>query len=496
MANQDHRQRLTAVDASFLAQEKQASHMHVGALVTFDGPPPERDEFCRHIEGRLSLVPRYRQKLAVPRFEMGRPFWVDDPSFNLDYHVRHTALPSPGSGEQLRQLVGRIFSQRLDRSKPLWEVWLVQGLEGGRFALISKTHHALVDGVAGVDIATVLFDLQPRPAEVEDEGWEAEPVPSDTELVVEGVKGLVRTPIGLAGRALGALQHPGRTFEEAREAAEGVGEVVWAGLNPAPDVPLNVEIGPHRRVWWVRSRLSDFKEIKNALGGTVNDAVLAVVAGALGRWLTSRGVRTEGLELRALVPVSIRTEEEHGTLGNRIAAMRGPLPVYVRDPVERLRTVQQMMGNLKQSKQALGAEVISGLQDFAPPTLLAQASRLNFSTRLFNLIVTNVPGPQFPLYLLGREMEEIIPIAFLPENHALAIAIMSYNGKVDFGLLADYDAMPDLESVGEAVESALDELLAAARARSSRPAEDRPSSDKANGHKRAAPPERAAEREP
>ncbi len=492
MPKDDHKQRLTAIDASFLAQEKEASHMHVGALVTFEGPPPARDEFCRHIEGRLPLVPRYRQKLAVPRLEMGRPFWVDDPSFNLDYHVRHSALPRPGSTEQLQQLVGRIFSQRLDRSKPLWELWLVQGLEDGRFALISKTHHALVDGVAGVDIATVLFDLQPRPAEVEDDEWVAEPVPSDTDLVVEGIKGLVRTPVGLAGRALGAVQQPGRTLGQVREAAEGLGEVVWAGLNPAPDVPLNVEIGPHRRLWWVRSRLSDFKEIKNALGGTVNDAVLAVVAGALGRWLNSRGVRTEGLELRALVPVSIRTEEEHGTLGNRIAAMRGPLPVYVRDPVERLRTVQQMMGNLKQSKQALGAEVISGLQDFAPPTLLAQASRLNFSTRLFNLIVTNVPGPQFPLYLLGREMEEIVPIAFLPENHALAIAIMSYNGKVDFGLLADYDAMPDLETVADALEEALDELLSAARARSAPVSGGDTSSPEANGGQRAAPGKSAA----
>jgi diacylglycerol O-acyltransferase / wax synthase len=466
VSNQGHKDRLSAIDASFLHQEKQASHMHVGALVIFEGPPPSREDFSAHIRSRLPLVPRYRQRLAFPRFEMGRPFWVDDPSFNLDYHVRHTALPRPGSEEQLRQLVGRIFSQRLDRSKPLWEVWLVHGLEENRFALISKTHHALVDGVSGVDIATVLFDLEPVPAKLEEEQeWTPSPVPSDVELVAEGVKGLVRTPFSLAGRALGALQNPGRSVSQVREAAEGVGEVVWAGLNPAPEVPLNVEIGPHRRIFWVRSRLDDFKEVKNGLGGTVNDAVLAVVAGALGRWLRTRGVRSEGLELRALVPVSIRTQDEKGTLGNRIAAMRGPLPVYVEDPVERMRLVREAMGNLKQSKQALGAEVIAGLQDFAPPTLLAQASRLNFSTRLFNLIVTNVPGPQFPLYLLGREMEEIVPIAFLPERHALAIAIMSYNGKVDFGLLGDYDAMPDLEDLGRMLEESLAELLEVARSR-------------------------------
>ena len=481
MTPQGHKDRLSAIDASFLHQEKEASHMHVGALVVFEGPAPERDDFRAHLESRLRLVPRYRQKLAFPRLEMGRPFWVDDPSFNIDYHMRHTALPKPGSDEQLRHLVGRIFSQRLDRSKPLWELWVVQGLEKGRFAIISKTHHALVDGVSGVDIATVLFDLSPVPTDLpEDEGWSAEPEPSGADLVAEGVKDLVKTPFELAGRALGAAQRPGDTLERVREAAEGIGEVVWAGLNPAPDVPLNTKIGPHRRIWWVESRLADFKEIKNALGGTVNDAVLTVVAGALGRWLRDRGVRTEGLELRALVPVSIRTEHDRGELGNRIAAMRGPLPVYVGDPVERLMTVREAMGSLKESKQALGAEVIAGLQDFAPPTLLAQASRLNFSTRLFNLIVTNVPGPQFPLYLLGREMERIVPIAFLPENHALAIAIMSYNGKVDFGLLADYDAMPDLEAFGGYLDQSLAELLKAARKKSA-------SAARANGSKKGTP---------
>jgi diacylglycerol O-acyltransferase / wax synthase len=472
VAAQGHKDRLSPVDASFLHQERQASHMHVGAVAIFEGPPPSHDEFVEHLESRLQLVPRYRQKLAVPPFEMGRPFWVDDASFNLGYHVRHTALPSPGSLEQLRLLVGRIFSQRLDRSKPLWETWLVQGLDDNRFALISKTHHALVDGISGVDISTVLFDLDPVPQPPPDQGdaWTPVPEPTDAELVTEGVKGIVRTPVDLAGRALGALQRPGRTVEQLREAIEGVGEVAWAGVNPAPDVPLNVPIGPHRRVWWVRSSLDDFKTIKNSLGGTVNDVVLAVVAGALGRWLRSRGVRTEGLELRALVPVSIRSEEEQGTLGNRIAAMRAPLPVYAHDPAERLRIVREAMKGVKESKQALGAEVISGLERFAPPTLLAQASRLNFSTRLFNMIVTNVPGPQFPLYLLGREMEEIVPIAFLPEDHALAIAIMSYNGKVDFGLLGDYDAMPDIDRFGELVEDALEELLETARAVKPRPA--------------------------
>jgi diacylglycerol O-acyltransferase len=465
-----HKDRLSAIDASFLAQEGKSSHMHVGAIITFEGPPPAHEEVIEHVEGRLHQVPRYRQKLAFPRFEMGRPMWIDDPTFNIEYHVRHTALPAPGSMEQLRQLAGRIFSQRLDRSKPLWELWLIQGLESGRFAMISKTHHALVDGVSGVDIASVLFDLGPVPQQVEPDNWQPHPEPSQAELIAEGVKGLVKRPLGLAARATRAVAEPRRSLSVLSESAEAVGEVVWAGLNPAPETPLNVPIGPHRRVLWVQGQLAEYKEIKNALGGTVNDVVLAVVTGALRRWLRLRGVRVEGLELRALVPVSIRAQHERGQLGNRIAAMRGPLPVYCPNPVECLDLVRDSMANLKESKQALGAEVIAGLQDFAPPTLLAQASRLNFSTRLFNVIVTNVPGPQFPLYLLGREIDEIVPVAFLPENHALAIAIMSYNGRLDFGLLGDYDAMPDLDDLGLFIEDAVVELLEEARRRAT-PAE-------------------------
>jgi WS/DGAT/MGAT family acyltransferase len=291
--------------------------------------------------------------------------------------------------------------------------------------------------------------------------------------VADGVKGVVRRPFSLVGKAIEAVQSPGRTVSTVRESAEAIGEVLWAGLNPAPEVPLNVPIGPHRRLETLRASLDDLKTVKRAFGGTVNDVVLAVVAGAMRQWLRARGVRTEGMELRALVPMSIRSEEEMSAGGNRIAAMRGPLPVYVDDPVERLRVVRESMAGVKDSKQALGAEVIAGLQDFAPPTLLAQASRLNFSTRLFNLIVTNVPGPQFPLYLLGRELQELVPVAFLPENHALAIAIMSYNGGVDFGLLADYDAMPDVDFITHAIRESLDELLDAAKAAAKDPAAGR-----------------------
>ena len=462
---QTHMDRLSSIDASFLTNETSAAHMHVGAVLIFEGPPPAYDDLLGHVESRLHLVPRFRQKLAFPPVETGRPFWVDDPNFNISYHVRHSALPSPGSEEQLRNITGRLFSQRLDRSKPLWEVWLVQGLERNRFALITKTHHALVDGISGVDIATVLFDVKPVPEPIEpDRAWVPRPQPSSAELAARGIESLAEAPFKLGRRALRAASHPRRTADKLVEAGEALAEVAWNFTNPAPDVPLNPEIGSHRRFAWTRSELDDFKRIKNALGGTVNDVVLTVVSGALRSWLRSRGTKTEGLELRALVPVSIRSEDEHGQLGNRIAAMRGPLPVYIEDPVKRLDAVRTAMDGLKESKQALGAEVISRFNDFAPPTLLAQASRINFSTRLFNLIVTNVPGPQIPLYVLGRELQDCFPVAFLPENHALAIAIMSYNGGIDFGLLGDYDAMEDIEMVATGLSESLGDLLAAAEA--------------------------------
>jgi diacylglycerol O-acyltransferase len=458
---QQHFDRLTALDASFLHQEGPASHMHVGALARFAGPPPPFAEILDSLRMRLHLVPRYRQRLQVPPAGTGRPLWIDDPTFNLEYHVRHTALPKPGSERQLLRLTGRIFSQQLDRARPLWELWIVEGLDDGGFALISKTHHAMIDGIAGVDIAQVMFDLSPVPADIPhpDEAWQPAPEPSPAEVLAAGAAGLLRSSVRGAVQAAGALRDPGAALHAAREAAEGLGEIVWAGLNPAPATPLNVEIGPHRRYTVVRAGLQDFKTVKNAFGGTVNDVVLAVVSGALREWLRSRGVRTEGLELRALVPVSIRGSQDRGALGNRIAAMRGPLPVYVEDPVERLRAVRDTMDGLKESKQAVGAEVLANVQNFAPPTVLAQASRLNFSTRLFNLIVTNVPGPQFPLYMRGRELHDVFPVAFLPKDHALAIAIMSYNGKMSFGLLGDYDAMPDLDAVAEGIDASLAELV-------------------------------------
>ncbi len=469
---QRHLDRLSSTDAGFLHNEGSTSHMHIGALLLFEGPPPTVDEVTEHIVGRLHLVPRYRQKLATPPLDTGRQVWIDDPSFNIAYHVRNSALPYPGTVDQLQEMAARLASQPLDRTKPLWELYLIEGIQPmpgsdqERFAIINKTHHALVDGIAGVDLATVLFDAGPEPWEPdysELEPWQPQPEPTTAELLTESVRSAVRGSLGLATRAARALSSPGRTADKLRDTSEGVGEIVWAVLNPAPDTPLNVPIGPHRRFRIVSQQLADYKTVKDALGGTVNDVVLTVVSGALASWMQSRGLKTDGVELRALVPVSVRTKDDRGTLGNRLVAMRGPLPVYIDDPALRLQAVSAGMDALKESKQAVGAATLAAVTELAPPTVLAQASRIQFSTRLFNLLVTNVPGPQIPLYLLGKQLQDIYPLAFLPANQALAVAIMSYNGKIEYGLLADFDVLPDLDLIVEGIENSLQELLVEAR---------------------------------
>src|SRR5437763_3226983 len=442
---QEHLDRLSAVDASFLLQEGAGTHMHIGCVAALEGPPPTYQDFLEHIGRRLHLVPRYRQKVRNPPLRTGRPLWVDDANFNLAYHVRQTALPAPGSEEQLLRLAARIFSQRLDRTKPLWEMWLVEGHEDGRFVLIVKTHHCLVDGASGVDLLTVLFDLDPVPAvaPAPEDAWTPRPEPSGAELVAAGAHGLAEMAGELIGRAAGAAAHPERALRAIGETVQGVAEVAWAGLNPPPDTPLSVPPGSHRRFAVVPCRLEEVKLVKNAFGGTVNDVVLAVVAGALAEFLRGRGMRTEGVELRAIVPVSVRTGDQHGALGNQLTQVLCALPVYNDDPIARLREVRHTMDGLKESKQAMGAEAIIGMERFAPPTILAQASRLHFARGMYTLLVSNVPGPQFPLYVLGREMQASYPVGFLGGERSLAVAVMSYNGGMNFGLIGDYDALPD-----------------------------------------------------
>jgi diacylglycerol O-acyltransferase / wax synthase len=456
--------RLSALDASFLHLEDASSHMHVASVILFAGDPPPYDELIESIDRRLHLVPRYRQRLCNVPLGQGRPRWVDDPHLNLRYHVRSTALPSPGSEDQLRALAGRVFSQQLDRDKPLWEIWLAEGLEGGRFALLAKTHHALVDGVSGVDIVSVLFDASADPAAPPDPGqpWLPRPLPSRTQLLTEALLERATVPGEVARSVRALFRAPRRVVEGAREAAVGVGAMAWAGMNPAPSSPYNRPIGPHRRFTWVRAKLDDLKAIKDELGGTVNDVVLATVAGALGRHLRRRGIDTDGVELKAMVPVSVRTDLERGALGNRVAAMMAPLPVWCQEPQARLDIVRERLKGLKGGGQAVGAQVLTQLTGFAPPTVMGQASRLMSRQRFFNLVVTNVPGPQMPLYLMGREMLDPFPMVPLAKNQGLGIALMSYNGRINFGLVGDYDLLWDLDELAEDVAESLREVAEAA----------------------------------
>ncbi|HEX2086634.1 MAG TPA: wax ester/triacylglycerol synthase family O-acyltransferase, partial [Solirubrobacteraceae bacterium] len=354
-----------------------------------------------------------------------------------------------------------------DRGKPLWEIWLVDGLRGDRFAIIGKTHHALVDGVSGVDITTVLFDAAPDPAPIPppEREWAPKPPPSRAQLLADALVERATDPAEGYRAVRSLVRAPRRVAEQLGAGVSGVGATLGAMLRPAPPSPLNVPIGPHRRYTWVDGDLAEFKAIKNELGGTVNDVVLTAVSLAVGRWLRRHGFPTDGLELRAMVPVSVRADVERGALGNRVAAMYAPLPVGIEDPEDAYRRVHEAMAGLKESGQAVGAQVITQLGDFAPPTILSQAARLQVRQRWFNLVVTNVPGPQFPLYVLGHRLQHLYPVVPLAPGQALGIAIMSYDGKLGFGLLGDYDAMEDIEDLAADLELAIGRLARAAGVR-------------------------------
>ena len=452
-------QRLRVLDELFLHLEGPNTHMHVGAVAVFEGPPPSYEEFLDQVDVRLKNVPRFRQKLMTVPFGLGRPLWVDDTHFNPEYHLRHTALPSPGNYEKLRALASRIMSQQLDRSKPLWEMWVVEGLADGNWAVISKTHHALVDGVSGADLFTVIMDLTPEPEEMERERWVPDPEPTPDQLLIDALKERLTSPGEIVRTAQSAVLDPSTLPNRFVEAARNLGAFVGGSLDFAPESTLNQPVGPHRRFETVLTQLDDIKQVKNDLGGTVNDVVLAVVAGGLRTLLRNRGERVDELELRAMVPVSVRTDTEKGALGNRVSSLWAPLPIYESDPVERLRIVHESMKDLKSSGQAVGAELLTSIGEWAPPTILAQGARLVARQRAFNLVVTNVPGPQFPLWSFGREMKEVYPVVPLSGNTTIGIALFSYNGTMGWGLLGDYDTARDVGVLAESIEKSIAEYL-------------------------------------
>src|SRR3954454_2655341 len=453
--------RLSPLDASFLHFEDASSHMHVACALIFDGDAPSYDDMLRHVDQRLHLVPRYRQRLAEVPFGQGRPKWVDDEHFDLRYHVRHTALPAPGTEYELQVLAGRVFSQQLRRDRPLWEMWLVESLEDDRFAILSKTHHALVDGISGLDILSVLFSDEADPGE----DWTPEPAPSSTRLLAEALAERATRPVEMARGVRALLRAPRQAAGQLAANAVGAGALAWAGMQPAPEAPYNAEIvGPDRRFTWVRGSLDDLKAVKNELGGTVNDVVLTVVARALRRHLLRHGEYIDDLTLKAFIPVSVRGEDARGgeTLGNQVAGMIARLPVGCGEPRQCLETISAQMSGLKESGQAVGATALTELTGFAPPTIIDQASRLITRQRFINLVVTNVPGPQFPLNFAGRELTDIFPMVPLGRNLGFGVAIVSYNGTMNFGLVGDFNMMPDLEDLAADFDEALRELRTAA----------------------------------
>jgi WS/DGAT/MGAT family acyltransferase len=457
-----HGDRISALDASFLHLEKAGERLHVASVTIFEGPAPTWDELREHVEARLHLVPRFRQRLAEVPLDQGRPVWVDDPHFNLRYHLRHAGLPAPGSEEQLKNLAGRLFAQPLDRTKPLWELSLVDGLWDGQFALITKSHHAFVDGESAVDITRVLFDTEPDAAPPPARGgtWVARPLPTAAQLLSDALLERATHPNELGRSVRAALRGPRRLLTGTRDRLQAAGALAFAGLEPAPPTPLNVKVGPHRRYTWVDAELGELRAIKDSLGGTVNDAVLAVVAGAVGRYLRHRGVDTRDLVLRALVPISVRSQD--AKLGNVVAPLAAPLPVGIEDPVEQYHAIRDATSVLEGTREAIDARTLTELAGFASPTIMSQAARLQHSQRFFNLVVTNVPGPQFPLYLLGRRLRALYPVVPITGHQALGIAVMSYDGRMGFGLLADYDALSDVDVLATELRAAIDALAAGA----------------------------------
>lgn len=467
--------RLTVMDNTFLLAETPTTPMHVAAIEIFEAGPLQNDEGGIDIEkiraayaGALHRIPRYRQKLLWIPIE-NRPVWVDDPHFNLDYHVRHVSLPRPGTEDELRGVASRILANHLDRRRPLWEIWVVEGLEHDRFAIIAKTHHCMLDGSAGVEAAQVLLSPTPDADIPEPELWIPRPIPTRQQLARDEAWRYATLPL----RAL-------RGLREFREEAEDIGaelgtraralrDFFGTTTSMASDTPINGSLSPHRRFDWLNMPLADVKAVRRKLGCTVNDVFLATVTGACREYLLGRGVALDDIVFRASTPVSLRSEDDHSQTGNRVSSWFVDLPVAEADRTTQIDAIHAETQRLKESRQAVGMEMLMAAAEFAPSGILALGA--GFASGPVNIIVTNVPGPQFPLYMLGGRMLALIPEVPLLENIGLGIALMSYNGSVFWGFTADYDLVPDLghfveligRSFAELAETTGVELSSAAR---------------------------------
>ena len=454
--------RLSPLDSLFLHVEDGVTHMHIASCAIFEGPPPPYQEFVDLVARKLPLLPRYRQRVRFVPGQLGRPVWADDPHFNLAYHIRHSALPPPGGEEELNNLMGRLMAVELDRHRPLWEVWMIEGLAAGRWALISKVHHCMVDGISGTDLMVQLLDSRRRHRKPTHMAWVPAPEPSDAGLVVGAVMDLFRTPAEQARAARAMLRRPGSAVAALGDMLGGA-IALQRGLRPTPALSIEGAIGPHRRWAVARTSLDELKAIRTALGGTVNDVVLAVITGAFRDLLLERGEPVDDAVLHSLVPVSVRPADDR-TPNNQVAAMIAQLPIGIGDPVERLNSIRQQMTELKASHEAEASEAMNALAGFTPPMLHALGLRSATATlrripqRSVNTVTTNVPGPQFPLYALGREMVEYLPYVPLSQGVRVGVAILSYNGQVRFGVTGDYDTVPEVPWFCTRVEACIAEL--------------------------------------
>jgi len=459
--------RLSAQDAAFLLFESPTVHTHVAATQIFELGPLKTEDggvdiaaIKQATEAVLHLIPRYREKLAwIPLFN--HPVWVDDPDFNLDYHIKHSSLPRPGGIEQLKRLSARIMSIQLDRARPLWETWVVEGIEGDRFAMITKVHHCMLDGESGADLAQILMSPDPShrlPEEVP--AYIPRHAPTAVELLTDELVQRVSFPL----QALRSFQHFSRETENLRDElalrVRAVGELVGWAVRPPSETPVNGTLGPHRNFDWLTMQLDDVKAVRKALGCTVNDVVLATVTGAVRKFLIRRRVRPEDIDFRVSAPVSVRREEEKGKMGNRVSSWIIRLPLGEKNPAERLKAIHAVTQDLKASNQALGVEMMMAVAEWTPGVLLSLGSRA--ASGPINMIVTNVPGPQFPLYMLGAKLLEPFPQVPLLQGTGVGVALFSYDGKVFWGFNGDYGMVPDLEEFRRAVEDSFRELSEAA----------------------------------
>ncbi|TFV66108.1 UNVERIFIED_ORG: wax ester/triacylglycerol synthase family O-acyltransferase [Bacillus sp. AZ43] len=484
--------RMSALDAGFFYAESENTPMHVGSVAVFEGPAPTYGDVVRLILSKLPKVPRYRQRVRPVPMQLGRPLWVDDPHFQILYHVRHTAVPSPGSDEQLRNLAGRVLGQRLDMAKPLWELWLVEGLAEGRWALISKVHHCMIDGVAGTDLMQLMFDLDPDATHEPPREWTPRRPPSSLTLAAEALTEAVTHPfqqlssaptVGGAVRAAKELAHSGRTL------AQTVPSLAKQAITPTAR-SLNGPIGPHRRWAWTEGKFEEFKAVRTALGGTVNDVVLAAITGGFRDLLEGRGELTsERLVVRSMVPVSVRREDQKGALNNQVSAVFVDLPVGLRDPVARLESIRGQMDEYKRAMQAVDANSIISMGDFIAPTLLSLGVRATLQAGQFwcQAVTTNVPGPRVPLYVLGKRMCTATAYVPIAGGTRCSIGIFSYLNTMTFGINADFDGYPDVDVLSGGIRRGLEELLALAKKRTEREVRAEAAADAA-----AEPPRKAA----